>query len=108
MSQETQRYELTVSLSINSTSTELLDAHVTSLEEALVNVISEVPAITAYFVTGDYEAFEVNVGLRFERMKAEYVEDVANDVIDAAIAAASNANTSGPRVVREESTLVPA
>ncbi|WP_167046670.1 hypothetical protein [Salinibacterium sp. ZJ454] len=107
MADEAKSYELTVTLSINSDSGDVLDEYVAQLESALVGVIREYPAITAYFVSPDYDVVEIQLGLRFESMPPKYIEDVADEVLDLTIDRAAEALASGAPV-REESTLVPA
>jgi hypothetical protein len=108
MSTEVKNYELTTTLSINSKSATGLDEYVARLEEALVAVIREYGAITAYFVDPDNEAVEIQLGLRFEGMDPEIITEVADEVLKAAIVRASGQSSSEPEPVREESTLVPA
>jgi hypothetical protein len=108
MSKDAARFELTITLSTTSKTAEQLDRFVLHLDEALADVIRDYPAITAYFAGPNYEAFEIDLGLRFEGMKSEHITDVADEVLDEAINRASGTAATDPVAVREESSLVPA
>jgi len=106
MSDSNQRsFELSISLQVTSKRDAKLSHYASLLEDALVEALKEHPAITAYFVAADADSDEVRVGLRFEGMEAKYIEDTADEVLDAAISKASSADASA---ARQESTLVPA
>lgn len=112
MEDQTARFELTTSLSINGT-VDSLDLYTERLDTALAQVLGGSPLVTAYFVRANHEAVEIEVGLRFEGMKAEKVEDAADHLIDQAIDKATRSfkegsGKTGLTAVREESTLVPA
>jgi len=109
MSETIGRYELTTSLGIGGGSPESLDAYVARLDHALLQVLGTHPTVTAYFTSANYEAFEVQVGLRFEGMEPRHIEEAASHILDECIEQASSP-TGEPAAlpVREESTLVPA
>jgi hypothetical protein len=102
------RYELTASLSTSANSPELLDDYVANLKDAIIEVLNGQPLVTAYFASPNYESFEIEVGLRFEGMKASYIKSAADHILDTCIALATSQTASRTSAMREESTLVPA
>lgn len=103
---EERRFELTASLTFPLLAPERLVTFATDLDRAIYEAARDHPTITAYFVSADENEGTITVGLRFEGMDPRYIEGTADDVIDAAVSAASGERTMRP--VREESALVPA
>lgn len=103
---EERRFELTASLTFPLLAPDGLASFAAELDRAVYEAASEHPTITAYFVSVEENEGAITVGLRFEGMDPRYIEGTADDVIDAAVSAASGGNSMRP--VREESALVPA
>lgn len=77
-------------------------------EDALISVISMHPAVTEYFVQGFSEAHEVHIGLRFEDVDPDTIEDWARDLITETIDAFKQSGGLGraANLRREDTGLV--
>jgi hypothetical protein len=106
--ESTERFELMTSLQAEGGSTELFKTYVQRLDEALDMALQSAPLVTAYFVVGHEDSREIEVGLRFEGMKPEYIESNAQSILEEAMESLSDLAQAGPTPVREESTLIPA
>lgn len=94
--------ELTTVVRVDGDAHVDFDEMVGRLDDAVRAAITELGmvAVTAYFVAPDAGAKNIHVGLRFERMQTQYIEDTADEVLERAFELLADADDVERRDVR--------
>ncbi|MGN7977453.1 hypothetical protein ACTJJ4_07750 [Microbacterium sp. 22195] len=87
-----------------------LAAYAAKLSDATRIVVQDyVGTVTAFLVYPDSESNDVTFGLRFAAIEPAYMDDIADEILDKAVALVAERDGSSPvRVEREGSVLVQA
>ncbi|WP_133059969.1 hypothetical protein [Plantibacter elymi (nom. nud.)] len=100
-------FELTTTVTFPHLPLEHLDEFARKLEDAVRTVLSDNPAVTAYFVTPDRGTGDFMLGFRFDGADPRYIEEMAVDMLNEAVELVAAQDGSKPlRPEREESALV--
>ncbi|MGO1183474.1 MAG: hypothetical protein ACTHZ5_10020 [Micrococcaceae bacterium] len=103
---EKRVYELVTTLSLEGVDLHERNHIIAALNQAVFDATGHYPTVTAYFVKPHPEGKNVSVGLRIEKPRESGVENIAQRVIDDALAALSEAERSSWTPEFEGSTLV--
>lgn len=87
-----------------------LAAYAAKLSEAVRSVVQDyVGTVTAFLVHHDAESGDVAYGLRFAAIEPSYMDDIADEILDKAVALVAERDGRSPaQVEREGSVLVQA
>lgn len=104
---EVRTFELTATVNFPTLSARDYDAFVRNLSSAVGSVLSDYPTVVAFLVAPDVTPGDVTFGLRFEGADPKYIADMADEILEEAVAlVAERAGTSPLEAEREESVLV--
>lgn len=100
------QYELQTTLSFESHSGMPVATAISHLRQAIEQVLSENPefaAVEQFMIEAGSTNSEILVGLRFDGVKAQYVEDAADEILEKALHVVGGGLVSEADKYREES-----
>ena len=81
----TRNFELTTTVTFHSIESHELEAFARNLARAVGTVLADYPAVVAFLVEPDMSTGDLNYGLRFNAVDPEFVDDMANEILDRAV-----------------------
>lgn len=100
------KYELQATLSFESDTGVPVSKAIEELRAALADVLEANPeysAVAGYMVAAGSDPTEILVGLRFDGVKAKYVEETADEILDRSLQAVARNHIPTTDRYREES-----
>lgn len=103
----TRNFELTTTVTFHTIEAHELESFARKLASAVGAVVSDYPAVVAFLVEPDASTGDLNYGLRFKAVDPQFVEDMADEILEKAVELLAQREGGEPVEAEvEESVLV--
>lgn len=100
-------FELTATVTFHAVGRDEIEGFAKKLSSAVGAVLQDFPQIDAFLVEPDLATGDINYGLRFAGVDPQYIDEMADEVLEKAVDLVAERDGDSPmEAEREESVLV--